>query len=135
MTSFNNMANVYQSQGDYPKALECHEKSLRVRLKALGTEHASVGNSFNGMASVYQSQGDYPRALEFFEKSLRIKLKTLGPEHPSRLGAFYGLANLHRAQGDTAQARELFTKCAVGYEAKFGPYEWARNARDMLSTL
>lgn len=35
-TTYNNLGNVYQSQGDYAKALEYHEKALRIRLKVLG---------------------------------------------------------------------------------------------------
>ena len=37
--SFGSLAIVYQSQGDYAKALDYYEKALSIKLKALGQEH------------------------------------------------------------------------------------------------
>ena len=34
--SYNNIASVYKSQGDYAKALEFYQKSLNIIIKVLG---------------------------------------------------------------------------------------------------
>ena len=38
-TSYNNIGIVYDAMGDYSKALDYYEKSLRIRLSVLGEEH------------------------------------------------------------------------------------------------
>ena len=40
--TYGNMANVYNQQGDYAKALDYYEKALSIKLKALGQEHPRV---------------------------------------------------------------------------------------------
>jgi len=41
--AYNNMGIVYGAQGNYEKALEFYQKSLGIRLTALGPEHPDVG--------------------------------------------------------------------------------------------
>ena len=81
-TSYNNIAVVYDRQGDYPKALELYEKALAIREKVLGVEHPDTATSYNNIAGVYDSQGDYPKALEWYEKAFVIIEKTMGIDHP-----------------------------------------------------
>ena len=42
----------YKDQGKLDKAIECGEKSLAIRIKALGEEHASVGLSYGNLGMV-----------------------------------------------------------------------------------
>ncbi|MEE1092130.1 MAG: tetratricopeptide repeat protein, partial [Prevotella sp.] len=37
--SYNNIGEVYHSQGDFQKALEYHNKALEIYKKTIGTEH------------------------------------------------------------------------------------------------
>ena len=62
-TTYNNMGNVYVSQGQYDKALEMYNKSLKISLAALGEDHPDVATTYN-MGEVYRSQGQYDKALE-----------------------------------------------------------------------
>jgi tetratricopeptide (TPR) repeat protein len=93
MTSFNNMANVYQSQGDYPKALECHEKSLRIRLKALGPDHPHTMDTHDNRANVYVRQGDTARAKELFTKCVTGYTACYGASHSETLDAISRVAD------------------------------------------
>ena len=43
--SYMNLGFVYGNQGDYPKALEYHEKCLAIRLKTFGAEHPRTKKS------------------------------------------------------------------------------------------
>ena len=59
---------VYALKGNYAKALEMYEDSLRIRVKIYGHDHPDVATSLNGIASVYDSQGNYAKALEINNK-------------------------------------------------------------------
>ena len=63
---FNNMASVYEHQGDYEKALEYYWKALEIRERVLGTDHPDTAATYNNMASVFYAQGDYEKALEYY---------------------------------------------------------------------
>ncbi len=57
------MAKVMESQGDRGGALMLYEKSLAIKLRALGPDHADVGQTYNNMATLLQTQGDLHEAL------------------------------------------------------------------------
>jgi tetratricopeptide (TPR) repeat protein len=57
---------------DYKKALEYHEKSLKICVKLLGEGHVDTATNYNNMGNVYDSLSDYTKALEYYEKSLNI---------------------------------------------------------------
>ena len=51
-TSYNNLASVYNSLGEYNQAKELHEKALTIRKKIFGEDHAHVAASYNNLALV-----------------------------------------------------------------------------------
>ncbi|EDN69080.1 TPR repeat protein [Beggiatoa sp. PS] len=57
-TSLNNLASLYDSQGEYDQAKPLYERSLAIKEKVLGPEHPSVATSLNNLASLYDSQGN-----------------------------------------------------------------------------
>ena len=58
-TSYNNLAEVYNSLGEYNQAKELHEKALMIHKKIFDEDHADVATSYNNLASVYYSLGEY----------------------------------------------------------------------------
>ena len=54
--SYNNIAITYESQGKYVEALELHEKSKVIRIKAFGHDHVDVIRTCNKIAAVYKLQ-------------------------------------------------------------------------------
>ena len=109
-TTYNNIANVYQVQGDYTKALEYYQKALDIRIKTLGTGHPETGTTYNNIAGVYQDQGDYTKALEYYQRALDISIKALGTEHPSTGTTYNNIAGIYQAQGDYTKALEYYQK-------------------------
>jgi len=63
--TYNNIALVYDNQGEYPKALEWFQKALAICEKVLGKEHPDTAMTYNNIAMVYNNQGDYTKALEW----------------------------------------------------------------------
>ena len=82
-TSYNSIGNIYYSQGDYVKALEMYQQSLKIRLAIFGENHPDVATSYNNIGFVYYSQGDYVQALEMYQQSLKIYLTIFGESHPA----------------------------------------------------
>ncbi len=52
-TNLNNLAALYDLQGNYAKAEGLYLRSLAIREKVLGTEHPNVASSLNGLAALY----------------------------------------------------------------------------------
>ncbi|MCX8072107.1 MAG: tetratricopeptide repeat protein [Candidatus Binatia bacterium] len=64
--SLNNLALLYQMQGDYAKAEPLYERSLVIREKALGPDHPDVATGLEHLADLYRATGrrSEPEALE-----------------------------------------------------------------------
>jgi adenylate cyclase len=102
---------LYYSKGNYPKALEYWNRSLKVYeevgdKKGISTTVSNIGNR-------YGSQGNYTKALEYYFRSFKIfedigdksgMAKTLG-----NIGAIYGnQENYHKALEYSNRALTLF---------------------------
>ena len=61
---------LYVSLGDYRKAIEYHEKRLKIG-KEIG-DRAGEGRAYGNLGNAYDSLGDYQRAFEYHEKHLKI---------------------------------------------------------------
>jgi tetratricopeptide (TPR) repeat protein len=80
--TLNNLAALYDDQGDYAEALPLHLRSLAIREKVLGAEYPDVATSLNNLAALYEAQDDYAQALPLLERAIRIAEQKLGAEHP-----------------------------------------------------
>lgn len=74
--SNNNIGLIWDSKGDYDKALGLYEKCLVIKLKKFGSEHLDVATSYDNIGGIFDSKGDYDKALENYEKCLAIQIKT-----------------------------------------------------------
>ena len=84
--SYNNIGNVYQTQGVYEKALVQHQMALEIRTRVFGSDHPSVADSYKNIGIVYQHQGIMSAATEMYTKAYHTYLQILGPDHPSTQG-------------------------------------------------
>ena len=105
------MGRVYNSQGDYSKALQYYEKSLNMQLNIYGhTDHPDIASSYNSMGNVYDSQGDYSKALQYHEKSLNMRLAVYQTtSHPD-------VADSYRCTGDTSMSLSDFSSAVRYYQ-------------------
>ena len=116
----NNMAGVYQEQGDYEKALEYYEKDLEISERVLGSDHPSTATTYNNMAGVYKEQGDYEKALEYYDKALDVRERTLGNDHPYTATTYNNMAGVYKEQGDYEKALEYYGKALEIVERTLG---------------
>jgi len=104
------IAYVFNSQGDYAKALEWYLKALDINEKILGNEHPDTATTYNNIASVYNDLGAYKEALEWYKKALDIDEKVLGKEHPYTATTYSNIAKVYHGQGDYKKALDLDMK-------------------------
>ena len=104
----NNMALVYQAQGEYEKALEYNGKALEVRERTLGNDHPDTATTYNNMAGVYQAQGEYEKALKYYGKALEFRGRVLGCDHPDTAATYNNMAVVYQKQGEYKKALEYY---------------------------
>ena len=96
-TSLNNLAALYDSQGQYEQAEPLYQRALGIKEKALGPDHPSTATSLNNLALLYKSQGQYEQAEPLYQRALGIREKALGPTASTTWRGFT------RAKGSTSK--------------------------------
>ena len=76
------MALLYHEQGRDVEAVPLFERAIEIRSKALGDNHAEVGQSHNKIALALQALGRFEEAEAHYEKALLIRQQALGLDHP-----------------------------------------------------
>jgi PAS domain S-box-containing protein len=104
--AINNIGYAYKQKGNYSKAIEWYNKSLK--LKELIDDKKGIATSLNNIALVYNYQGDILKAIEFYKDALKIQ---------NEINDFSGIAitsnNLgfiYYNQGDVPRALEWYYK-------------------------
>ena len=57
--SYGNLGNVYNSQGQYERALENYQKVLEIFIKVSGQDHPDVATSLMNVGNVLKAMGKY----------------------------------------------------------------------------
>ncbi|MCA1994544.1 MAG: CHAT domain-containing protein, partial [Coleofasciculus sp. S288] len=108
--SLNNLALLYEAQGNYAQAEPLYQRALAIFEKVLGPEHPDVAASLSALGSLYHAQGNYAQAEPLFQRALAISEKVLRPEHPLVATSLNNLAELYWAKGDIARTLEFLTR-------------------------
>ncbi len=119
-TSLNNLAELYQAQGNYNQAEPLYQRSLAIFEQVLGKEHPDVATSLNNLAALYQAQGNYSQAEPLLQRSLAIYEQVLGKEHPLVALSLHNLAFLYRNMGNYSQAEPLLQRALAIREQVLG---------------
>ena len=80
--TLNNLAWLYQQQGQYAKAESLYQRTLIIREKALGQSHPFVARTLDNLAGIYRRQGEYARAEALYQRALNIREKSPWPKSP-----------------------------------------------------
>jgi CHAT domain-containing protein len=120
-TSLNDLAHLYQAQGNYAAAEPLYLRALAIREKALGPENPHTAKSLNNLAGLYESQGNYAAAEPLYLRALKIREIALGPENPETAASLNDLASLFRAQSNYAAAEPLYLRALAIHEKALGP--------------
>ena len=102
-STLNNLGNLYRTRGDDDKALECLQRSSKIR-ERIG-EKRGLAICLNNMASVHTYRGELTRSLTSTEDALRI-FEEIG-DKKGVLVARLNLGELRHYRGQFARARQL----------------------------
>ena len=78
--------------GDYQKAIEYHEKHLKIAIE-IG-DRGGEGGAYGNLGNAYHSLSDYLKAIEYHEKHLKIAIEIGDRDGEGR--AYGNLGNAYR---------------------------------------
>ena len=119
-TLYNNIAGVYQDQGNFEKALEYYGKALAIVREVLGEDHSYTADTYNNIAMVYVERGDYKKAQEYYKKALLILKKVPGESHIDLATTYNNIGTMYQSQGDNIKALDYFERALVIKEKEQG---------------
>lgn len=99
-----NLASVYNSNGEPRKAIEYRQKALNIRLKNLDANNPLIAYSYNSIGNAYISIREFDKAIEYHNKALNIRLKNLGADHLDVGQSYYNLGATYFEKGQFDQA-------------------------------
>lgn len=110
LNSLNNLAYLYNIDGQFDKAEILYIKTIEIRKKSLGENNSDYALSLSNLATLYDDVGKYSLAESLHMKVLEIRQK-LGSETSSEyLTTLNNLANCYNLQGKYSKAESLFKK-------------------------
>ena len=101
------LATVARGENDWKGAQGLYERSLALRLKALGPKHVEVAESLGGLADCATHAGRLQEAEKLYERALTIVRKPDGSYYPGAFDSLKGFAALLRATHRDARAAEM----------------------------
>jgi tetratricopeptide (TPR) repeat protein len=120
LNTVNNMAVLFDKQGQNEKALEWYGRALDGKEKILGKDHPFTLNTVHNMAGVFYNQGQYEKALEWYGRALDGYEKTFEKDHLSTLHTVNNMAAVFDSQGQYEKALEWYGRALDGYEKTLG---------------
>jgi class 3 adenylate cyclase/Tfp pilus assembly protein PilF len=111
-TTLDNIGRIYKKRGNYQKALEYYNRSLRInQLKGDQGEEANV---LSNIGIVYRDQLDYLNAFDYFTQSLKIYKQI---NHQVGIADSYNqIGVLYYMQGEPPMALDYLKKSLKIYE-------------------
>ena len=106
--SLDRLAMLYESMGEYGRALPLYESALEIKRSELGDRHLSTAMSLDALAGLYEFIGQYDRALPLYELALEIYKSKLGDRHPDTANCLNNLAGLYSSMGQYNRALPLY---------------------------
>ncbi|PWW74210.1 TPR-like protein [Tuber magnatum] len=121
LTSFNNLAIVWECQGRYVESEAMHRRALEGLERNLGPDHPDTLTCVNNLTTVLKSQGKYDESAEMSQRALAGLEKIFGPDHPNTLTSVNNLASVLEGQGKYGESEAMNRRALKGREKVLGP--------------
>ncbi|HEX8455892.1 MAG TPA: tetratricopeptide repeat protein [Pyrinomonadaceae bacterium] len=103
---FHNLGILIQSHGNYDKALEYYERSLKIAEEL--DDQSGIANLLNQFGIIHYKRGEYDKALEYYEQSLRIAEEL--DEQSGIATSLHQIGMIHQRRGNHAKALEYYER-------------------------
>ncbi len=123
------LGHTYGGLGIQSRAIEFHERALRIRERTLGQASPDTLASLNNLAQAYQADGRFDLALPLCRDAVRLSESTLGQDHPETLASLSNLATALDGVGHQTEAIALMERVWTIRLKRLG-----RGHRDTLSS-
>jgi tetratricopeptide (TPR) repeat protein len=101
---------VKEGQGDYEKAIEFYQKSIKVIQKLLPPNHPDLASFYNNIGGVYFKMGEYSKALSYYENALEIRQKIHPRNHLDLATSYNSIGLLYDSMGEYSKALSYYEK-------------------------
>jgi len=105
---FRTIGRVYRNLGLFPKAEPLLARSVEIRRRLLGPDHADTLQSMDSLAVFYEQAGRYDEAEKLQAETAEGRRRVLGAEHPLTLESVNELANVYERQGRYPESERLY---------------------------
>jgi tetratricopeptide (TPR) repeat protein len=78
--ALNDLGTIQYRLGQYAVAEPFYKRSLALREKTLGSDHAEIAMVLNNLGDLYRAQGRFVDAATFLKRSISITEKSRGPD-------------------------------------------------------
>ncbi|ETO06995.1 hypothetical protein RFI_30398 [Reticulomyxa filosa] len=107
--------------GQYDKAIDHHEQSLKIRLQIHGLYHTSVAHSYHSLGSCYKKRYQYNKAIEYNHKALEIKNQIFG-KNKSTADSNWNLGLIFEKTGEIKSACKHYEEAWRLYSTLLGEF-------------
>ena len=109
-TSFNNLALVYQKQGQSRKAAPLYKRALAVYDRARGVSRRHLASTLDNLAELYFNQGDLVKARALYRKVLSVFEQVYGPNHEELVPRLKRLGYIYCERGRYDEALQFYNR-------------------------
>ena len=99
-SAYGNLGNAYHSLGDFKKAIDYHERHLKIA-KEVG-DRSGEGSAYGNLGNAYCNLGDFKKAIDYHERDLKIAKEVGDRSGEGRAYSALGIA--YNRQGDFKKA-------------------------------
>ena len=117
---FVQIADDYDTKGNYSEALINETKAMEIRKRILGEDNQEYAESLGNMSYYYDAIGNYGEAIRLAIKTEIIRKKVLGEEHPDYVSALSNLAYYYQKVGNYTEDIKIGNKALQIWEKVLG---------------
>jgi len=108
--SLNNLASVYEFQGQYEKAERFLLNAIEIYENIFGNNYPNLATSLNNIGLLYAKLNRYEEAEKSLNRAITIYEIAFGKHHPSVARSINNLAFIYRNQGKFEKALSYYNK-------------------------
>ncbi|CAF3022063.1 unnamed protein product [Rotaria sp. Silwood2] len=104
LTTYTNIAEIYNTIGKYTKARTYYERSLDIQKQILPNSHKDIAGTLLGLSLVCEETGEYKDALKYIQKAQRVILDSDSYDYIDLIPSYLGMASIyeHLSKGKKA---------------------------------